>query len=60
LLRVQATSVVACDFFTVETALLRRYDVLFPIELQTRRVSQRAGRTLRADRTSRMPGPSQR
>jgi putative transposase len=31
-------SVVACDFFTVETALLRRYYVLFLIELRTRRV----------------------
>jgi putative transposase len=37
-LRAQAASVVACDFFTVETALLRRYYVLFFIELQTRRV----------------------
>jgi transposase InsO family protein len=37
-LRAQAASVVACDFFTVETALLRRYHVLFFIELQTRRV----------------------
>jgi putative transposase len=37
-LRAQAASVVACDFFTVETALLRRYSVLLFIELQTRRV----------------------
>jgi putative transposase len=37
-LRAQAASVVACDFFTVETALLRRHYVLFFIELQTRRV----------------------
>jgi hypothetical protein len=28
-LRGQAASIVACDFFTVETALLRRYYVLF-------------------------------
>jgi putative transposase len=35
-LRAQGASVVACDFFTVETA--RRYYVLFLIELQTRRV----------------------
>jgi putative transposase len=32
-LRAQEASVVACDFFTVETALLRRYYVLFFIEL---------------------------
>jgi transposase InsO family protein len=37
-LQAQATSVVACDFFTVETAFLRRYYVLFFIELQSRRV----------------------
>jgi putative transposase len=37
-LRAQGASLVACDFFTVETALLRRYYVLFFIELQTRRV----------------------
>jgi hypothetical protein len=43
-LRAQAASVVACDFFCVETALLRRYYVLFFIELKTRRV-QLAGVT---------------
>jgi len=37
-LRAQAASIVACDSFTVETAFLRRYYVLFFIELQTRRV----------------------
>ncbi len=37
-LRVQAANIVACDFFTVETAFLRRYYVLFFIELETRRV----------------------
>jgi putative transposase len=37
-LRAQAASIVACDFFTVDTALLRRYYALFFIELQTRRV----------------------
>jgi hypothetical protein len=37
-LRAQAASIVACDFFTVDTALLRRYYMLFFIELQTRRV----------------------
>ena len=37
-LRQQAASVIACDFFTVETATLRRIYVLFFIELQSRRV----------------------
>jgi putative transposase len=37
-LRAQAASIVACDFFTVETAFLRRYYVLFFIELASRRV----------------------
>ena len=37
-LQAQATSIVACDFFTVETAFLRRYYVLFFIELSSRRV----------------------
>src|SRR5712691_3257022 len=37
-LRAQAASIVACDFFKVETAFLRRYYVLFFIELQSRRV----------------------
>jgi putative transposase len=37
-LRQQAASMLACDFFTVETLSLRRYYVLFFIELQSRRV----------------------
>ena len=37
-LRRQAASLVACDFFTVETVSLRRIYVLFFIELQSRRV----------------------
>jgi putative transposase len=47
-LRAQGASVVACDFFTVDTALLRRYYVLFFIELQTRRVHL-AGTTTNPD-----------
>jgi transposase InsO family protein len=37
-LRSHARSILACDFFTVETALIRRLYVLFFIELQSRRV----------------------
>jgi putative transposase len=37
-LRAQAASVVACDFFTVDSALPRRYYVLFFIAHATRRV----------------------
>jgi putative transposase len=37
-LRQQAASIIACDFFTVETLTLRRYYVLFFIELASRRV----------------------
>ncbi len=37
-LRAQATSIVACDFLTVESVLLRRYDVLFFIAHASRRV----------------------
>ena len=37
-LRQQAASVIACDFFTVETLSLRRFYVLFFIELESRRV----------------------
>jgi putative transposase len=37
-LRSQAAGIVACDFFCVETVMLRRYYVLFFIELETRRV----------------------
>lgn len=34
----QAKTVLACDFFTVETLLLKRYYILFFIEIATRRV----------------------
>jgi putative transposase len=37
-LRQQAASMLACDFFTVETVSLRRFYVLFFIELESRRV----------------------
>ena len=36
--RSQAAGIVACDFFTVDTVMLRRYYVLFFIELDRRRV----------------------
>jgi putative transposase len=37
-LKAQATTMLACDFFTVDTVLLRRIYVLFFIELDTRKV----------------------
>jgi putative transposase len=37
-LRAQAHGILACDFFTVETVLLKTLYILFFIELETRRV----------------------
>jgi hypothetical protein len=37
-LRAQASSILACDFLTVETAFVRRIYVLFFISLATRRI----------------------
>jgi hypothetical protein len=37
-LRSQAASILECDFFTVDTLFLKRFYVLFFIELATRRV----------------------
>ncbi len=47
-LRSQASGVLACDFFTVKTLLLKTYYVLFFIELKTRRVHV-AGATTNPD-----------
>jgi hypothetical protein len=41
LLRAQAASIVACDFFNVESVLLRRYYMLFFIAHATRRLARR-------------------
>jgi len=47
-LRAQRRGALACDFFTVETVFLKTLDVLFFIELSTRRVHV-AGTTTRPD-----------
>ena len=47
-IRLQAKSMIACDFFTVDTVALRRIYVLFFIELSSRRVHL-AGMTEKPD-----------
>ena len=37
-LRQQAASILECDFLTVDSVFLKRFYILFFIELQTRRV----------------------
>jgi len=48
-LRAQAASIVATDFFTVETVYLKTLYVLFFIELHTRQVRLGASLTIRTD-----------
>jgi putative transposase len=48
-LRAQAGGIVACDFFTVDTVMLRRYYVLFFIELGHRAAHCRSTETVRND-----------
>ena len=57
-LRQQAASMLACDFFTVETISLRRFRVLFFIELGSRRV-QLAGCTTNPERSLGDPAGAQ-
>jgi putative transposase len=61
--RQQAASIIACDFFTVETVALRRLYVLFFIELGSRRVHlagcTRNPRGVRKTRLARVNPPLQ-
>ena len=52
-LRVRASSMLACDSFTVDTVLLRRLYVLFFIQLDSRQVYMLGSRNTRTGR-----GPS--
>jgi hypothetical protein len=45
----QAASMLACDFFTVDTVAMRRLYVLFFIELRSRRVHLPAARRAQAE-----------
>jgi hypothetical protein len=54
-LRARAASIVACDFFTVESAFLRRYYVLFSLSTPAAASGSRAAR-----RTPRAPGSRSR
>jgi len=66
-LRAHADTIIACDFFTVETLWLRRLYVIFPSRTQQpararRRLHREPGRTLDRAASAAVPGhaPSER
>src|SRR5205823_8971027 len=59
-LRQQAASIVECDFLTVDTLFLKRFYVLFFIELATRRVHLAGITTNCAGAVRRVAGASTR